>query len=170
MVPCFSNTSQAFPMMNELSVIVSEFYKCDCQDMFFDYLCPELNLDGVVYFYQNVITTTVQAIERHFEPAEQALKKVSNLQSLDGPIMNVLKKTYQSNWKSIHAQCLPNSANEQTMQRVQSVLSIADDSQAVNDAIVEFVQKVGEVAFQTVVCEPQLVFDIKRIGEKVQFN
>jgi hypothetical protein len=30
MVPCFSNTSQAFPMLNELSCMVSEFYKVDC--------------------------------------------------------------------------------------------------------------------------------------------
>lgn len=51
MVPCFSNTSSAFPMQNELANIVSEFYKCDCQDVFFDLLCPELNLEGVVYFF-----------------------------------------------------------------------------------------------------------------------
>ena len=30
MVPCFSNTSSAFPMQNEMANIVSEFYKCDC--------------------------------------------------------------------------------------------------------------------------------------------
>mmetsp|Transcript_9950 Transcript_9950/g.9835 ORF Transcript_9950/g.9835 Transcript_9950/m.9835 type:complete len:110 (+) Transcript_9950:236-565(+) len=30
MVPCSSNTSSAFPMLNELQNIVSEFYKCDC--------------------------------------------------------------------------------------------------------------------------------------------
>ena len=46
-----SNTSQSFPMFNELANVVSELYKCDCADVFFDLLCPELNLDGVVYFY-----------------------------------------------------------------------------------------------------------------------
>jgi FtsZ-binding cell division protein ZapB len=30
MVPCFSNTSSAFPMQNEMSNIVAKFYKCDC--------------------------------------------------------------------------------------------------------------------------------------------
>ena len=51
MVPCFSNTSSAFPMQNKLSSLVSDFYKCDSQDVFFDLLCPELNLDGVVFFF-----------------------------------------------------------------------------------------------------------------------
>lgn len=54
MVPCMSNTSQSFPMFNELTHIVSDLYKCESQDVFFDLLCPELNLDGVVFFFQNV--------------------------------------------------------------------------------------------------------------------
>jgi len=55
MVPCFSNTSGGFPMLNELQAIVSEFYKVDCQDVFFDVLSLELNLEGVIYFFQNVV-------------------------------------------------------------------------------------------------------------------
>jgi FtsZ-binding cell division protein ZapB len=66
MVPCFSNTSSAFPMQNEMANIISEFYKCDCQDVFFDLLCPELNLDGVIYFFQNTIPVVIEVIEKHF--------------------------------------------------------------------------------------------------------
>jgi len=62
MVPCFSNTSSQFPMLNELSNIVSEFYKCDCQDAFFDLLCPELNLDGVVFYFKSVLAPLAEAI------------------------------------------------------------------------------------------------------------
>jgi hypothetical protein len=51
MVPSFSNTSGSFPMINELQHIVSEFYKVDCQDVFFDVLSLELNLEGVIYFF-----------------------------------------------------------------------------------------------------------------------
>ena len=94
MVPCASNTSQAFPMYNELNNQVSEFYKCDCQDVFFDLLCPELNLDGVVYFYKNLFPAVVQAIEKHFEPIEKVLAAVSCTNALDGPVTNVLRKTY----------------------------------------------------------------------------
>lgn len=55
MVPSFSNTSGSFPMINELQHIVSEFYKVECQDVFFDVLSLELNLEGVIYFFQNII-------------------------------------------------------------------------------------------------------------------
>lgn len=102
MVPCFSNTSSAFPMQNEMASLVGEFYKCDCQDVFFDLLCPELNLEGVVYFFQHSLTPVVEAIEKYFHPVEATLKKVSLLHSFDGPITNVLRKTYQSNWRAIH--------------------------------------------------------------------
>ena len=54
MIPGFSNnTSSSFPMLNELQNKLSEFYKCDCQDIFFDLLSPELNMEGIVYFYKN---------------------------------------------------------------------------------------------------------------------
>lgn len=42
-------------MYNELVNTVGDFYKCDSQDIFFDILSSELNLDGVVYFYQNTL-------------------------------------------------------------------------------------------------------------------
>jgi len=94
MVPCLSNTSSNFPMFNELQNLVSEFYKCDCQDVFFDLLCPELNLDGVVFFFQHTLPPVVEAIERHFSPVDAVLKKVGQLDSTEGPINNVLRKTY----------------------------------------------------------------------------
>jgi hypothetical protein len=56
------------------------------------------------------------------------------------------------------------------MKKVQSVLSIADAALHVNNSIVAFVKKLGEVAFQMLVSDPPMVFDSKRIGEKVQFN
>lgn len=149
MVPCFSNTSSAFPMQNEMANLVSEFYKCDCQDVFFDLLCPELNLDGVVYFFQHSLTPIVEAIERHFSPVEQTLKKVSLLPQplAEGPIVNVLRKTYQSNWKAIHGQCLPASTCEALMKKIQGILSIADEAPHVNSGIVTFLKTLGEVAF-----------------------
>ena len=94
MVPCMSNTSQSFPMFNELTNACSEMYKCDCQDVFFDLLCPELNLEGVVFFYQNIFSPLVDAIQKHFAPAEQVLLQVSCLPQLDAPVESVLRKSY----------------------------------------------------------------------------
>jgi hypothetical protein len=81
-------------MFNELTNIVSQFYKCDCQDIFFDVLSSELNLDGVVYFYSNSLPLIIQAIEKHFWPVEHSLKEASGSQKLDLSISNVLRKKY----------------------------------------------------------------------------
>lgn len=88
-------------MMNELSNSVSEFYKCDCQDVFFDVLSAELNLEGVVYFFQNTVGIIVKHIETHFWPVESSLLEASASSKLDLSISNVLRKKYQSNWRKI---------------------------------------------------------------------
>ena len=56
------------------------------------------------------------------------------------------------------------------MRKVQGVLSISDEAPNVNQGIVTFLMKLGEVAFQMMISDPPIVFDLKRIGEKVQFN
>ena len=56
------------------------------------------------------------------------------------------------------------------MQKIQTVLSIGDEAKRVNDAIVDFIKKIGEVAFQMLVSDPPIVFDLQTIGERVQFN
>lgn len=56
------------------------------------------------------------------------------------------------------------------MRKIQGVLSIADEAPNINQGIVTFLKKLGEVAFQMMISDPPIVFDLKRIGEKVQFN
>lgn len=94
MVPGFSNTSNSFPMYNELINKASEFIKCDCQDTFFDLLCPELNMDGIVYFFTNTFKPISDIIGQYFTPVLLALKKTLQIDDLEGPIMNVLRKSY----------------------------------------------------------------------------
>jgi len=40
MVAGFNNTTSSFPMTNELTTKISEFYKYECLDTFFDLLGP----------------------------------------------------------------------------------------------------------------------------------
>jgi hypothetical protein len=61
-------TGSSFPLSNEMINEVSEYYKCDCQDAFFDLLCPELNLEGVVYFYKHIYGPIVKHLANYFEP------------------------------------------------------------------------------------------------------
>ena len=93
-------------MFNELTNKVSEYYKCDCQDVFFDILSTELNLEGVVYFYQNSIPPVIEQLEKYFWPIEQSIRNATCSNKLDLSISNVLRKKYQSNWKEILTQAI----------------------------------------------------------------
>lgn len=107
MIPGFANTSSSFPMFNELINEISEIYKYDCEDIFFDMLCPELNMKGIILFFYTSFHRLVEMVNNYFAPCETLLKKTSGLTTLDGPIMNVLRKSYQSTYKSISKQCFP---------------------------------------------------------------
>lgn len=74
--------------------------------MFFDLLCPELNIDGVVFFFEHLFQPIVAATLRHFAPAEQMIKTVACTGSLDSHVTSVLRKTYQSHWRSILNACI----------------------------------------------------------------
>ena len=133
MVPGFSNnTSSQFPMLNELQNQISEFLKCDCQDAFFDLLCPELNHDGIVFFFRTAMPKIIAHIEAYFTPAEAALKKVLCQDSITGPITNVLKKSYQSNYKNIYKQCFSDKQISDIMKSVQHSLKLGDEAESVN--------------------------------------
>lgn len=84
MLPGFSNTGSSFPLFTELLNEVSEFLKCDCQDAFFDLLCPELNLEGVVYFFRKVFEPVLQQIQNYFDPLYATLESSMWLDSVEG--------------------------------------------------------------------------------------
>jgi len=66
MVTGFSNTGSTFPMVTELIGQVAEFYKCECFDMFFDVLCPELNLKGIIFYYRHSLEKVRGIVEQYF--------------------------------------------------------------------------------------------------------
>lgn len=76
MVPGFANTGSTFPMCNELINQVAEFYKCECFDMFFDVLCPELNLKGIIFYFKVSLERIHNVIDAHFGPTFHAIKYV----------------------------------------------------------------------------------------------
>ena len=120
-------------MFNELINTIGEFYKCDCQDVFFDILSQELNLEGVVYFYQHTITPVIDQIEQHFWPVEASIRQATCSKKLDLSISNVLRKKYQSNWRDILSQAINKTFCENLMRKIQSVLAIADnDNEEIN--------------------------------------
>lgn len=56
-------------MSNELSSKISEFYKYDCLDKFFDLLGPEeLTLKGIIYFYMHTFQLSSSIVDEYFNP------------------------------------------------------------------------------------------------------
>jgi hypothetical protein len=171
MIPGFgSNTSGSFPMLNELQNKLSEFFKCDCQDIFFDLLSPELNIDGIVFFFKNSLERVQQLILTYFEPMENNLKKTLIIDNLWTPIDNVLKKSIQSNWKKIFAQITQEGSFNSIVRYIQANLKLLDEDIKADKIILEFLKKACEMSFFCHVSEPQITIDISTIGQNVLFN
>jgi hypothetical protein len=171
MIPGFSNnTSSSFPMLNELQNKLSEFLKCDCQDIFFDLLSPELNMDGIVYFFSNSFVKVHEVITIYFEPVEKALKKTLCIDELWSTIDNVLRKSYQSNWKKVFNQLCSEQLLKQIMMFIQNALKLRDEDPSADKIILDFLRKLCEIMFYCHISDPPIFIDYNTIGQKVSFN
>lgn len=90
--------------------------------------------------------------------------QVSCMTVLEGPVVSVLRKTYQSNWRKIFKQCLSEDFIKGVATKIQETLSICDGDDEATDNIKDFANKVGEVAFQMFICDPPLCMDMSSIG------
>lgn len=78
MVSGFANTSLAFPMANELANQIAEFYKCECFDIFFDVLSQELNMKGIIFFFQTSMRQIDRMINDYFQPLFAKIAEVTH--------------------------------------------------------------------------------------------
>jgi len=171
MIPGFSsNTSSSFPMINELQNRLSEFFKCDCQDIFFDLLSPELNMEGIIFFYKNAFTKILDMIRNYFEPLENLMKKTICIEVLWTPIDNVLRKSFQANWRNIYTQMSLEPNYYSIMQYIQNNLKLQDENPQANKIIVDFLKKTSEIFFCCYISDPQIHIDLSCIGQKAAFN
>lgn len=170
MVPGYHNVSASFPMLNELTDICSQFYKCDCQDVFFEVLGPELSMEGIVYYFRTAFSRISDLVKAYFIPAEESVKKAIGIDTLEGPIMNVLRKSYQNSWKKIYQQCIQNQALQKVVEDIQRVLRLGDNSAATNTQIFSFMQKLSELLFAFSIHDPPVKCAWENIGQQVEFS
>lgn len=171
MIPGFSsNTSSSFPMLNELQNKLSQFYKCDCQDIFFDLLCPELNMEGLIFFFKESFTKIQSNINSYFDPLSLLIKKTICIDEIWSSIDNVLRKSYQSNWKKILGQIFNDNMYHTIMLYIQNNLKLQEEDSSANSQIIEFLKCSSVSLFFCYISDPCLQIDIKTIGETVHFN
>jgi hypothetical protein len=170
MIPGFSNTSSSFPMFNELHQKINDYYKCICQDIFLDLLAPELNMEGIIYFYKTSFFKVDEILKNYFTPAENILKKTICINEIWSPIDNVLRKSYQANWKTIFSTINTDSVHHKNMLHLQHSLRLSEEEPQANIIIVDFLKKTLEIFFLCYISDPVIIFDLNTIGERILFS
>ena len=163
MVPGLQNVSASFPVLTELSASTEQFYKCDCQDLFFETLSPELTIEGIIFFFKTVFVGVQEQVGVYFAPVERELKRTCALDTLEGPIMNVLRKSCQATWKKLHPRSTQSSP---LVRQIQGTLKLSEPDATFS----RFVEKLGEMYFCYYVSDPPVSSETSHIGDKVEFN
>ena len=109
-------------------------------------------------------------IKNYFDPLENLMKKTICIDFLWTPIDNVLRKSFQSNWKIIYSQMSLEQNYYSIMQFVQNNLKLQDENPQANKIIVEFLKKVSEIFFCCFISDPQIFIDLNSIGYRCGFN
>ena len=163
MVPGLQNISASFPVLTELVAATEQFYKCDCQDFFFETLSPELTIEGIVFFFKTVFASAQEQVAAYFTPVEKELRRTCSLDTLEGPIMNVLRKSCQATWKKLHPRSLQSAP---VVRQIQQTLKLTEPESTLS----RFVEKLGEIYFCYYVSDPPITSEVSHIGNKVEFN
>ena len=161
-----SNTSNSFPMLTELQIKINDYIKLLCQDIFFDILQPNLNLEGVIFFFKNIFIKISEITFNYFSPIENIIKQTLFIDFLYEPIDNVLRKAYQSNWKMYFNEYQKMINYKNIIIEINKKLNLNSN----NKIIKEFLEETSKIFFLCYICDPQIIININQIGKEVRFN
>ena len=174
MIPGFaSNTSNSFPMLTELHNKINDYIKLSCQDIFFDLLQPNLNMKGVVDFYKNIFIKITDYVEKYFNPVEKAINNTLFIDQIYEPIDNVLRKSYQFNWKYFYDEIKKSINYNEIIIEINNKLNLDLDDNNDNEEwtmIKDFIFKTYEIIFFCYISDPIVTIDISQIGKEVKYN
>lgn len=171
MIPGFtSNTSNSFPMLTEMQNMIADYIKITCQDIFFDLLQPMFNIDKIVEFFSTIIHYFESKVESHFAPAEKKIKLMLKIDKLWDPIENVLRKSYQYNWRSIYSKLETPELYSKKLQDIIQKFNIDRNNESSCRMIYDFLKKTFEIEFLCYIYDPHIIIDRKQIGDEVYYN
>ena len=173
MIPGFSsNTSNSFPMLTELHNKISDYIKISCEDIFFDLLQPNLNMKGVVDFFKIIFLKLSDIVEKYFSPIEKAINNTLFIDQIYEPIDNVLRKSYQFNWKNFYEDLKKGiNCNEiiTEMNKKLKFENLKENGEEWN-MIKDFIIKTYEIIYFCYISDPIVSIDISQIGKEVKYN
>ena len=166
-----SNTSNSFPMLTELQIKINDYIKLLCQDIFFDILQPNLNLEGVIFFFKNIFIKISEITFNYFSPIENIIKETLFIDFLYEPIDNVLRKAYQANWKSYYNEYQRGINYKILINEINKELQLnSDKKSSIYNMIKEFIEKTSEICFLCYISDPIINISINQIGKEVKYN
>ena len=165
-----SNTSNSFPMLTELQIKINDYIKLLCQDIFFDLLQPNLNLEGVIFFFKTIFIRISDITINYFSPIEKLIKETLFIDYLYEPIDNVLRKAYQSNWKFYYNEYQKMINYKNIIVEINKELELNLENKTNFKMVKEFLEETSKIFFLCYICDPQIKININQIGKEVKFN
>ena len=153
-------------MLTELQIKINDYIKLLCQDIFFDVLQPNLNLEGVIFFFKTIFIKISEITFNYFSPIENIIKQTLFIDFLYEPIDNVLRKAYQSNWKIYFNEYQKMINYKNIIIEINKKLNLNSN----NKIIKEFLEETSKIFFLCYICDPQIIININQIGKEVRFN
>jgi hypothetical protein len=173
MIPGFSsNTSNSFPMLTELHNKISDYIKISCEDIFFDLLQPNLNMKGVVEFFRTIFLKVSDVVEKYFNPIEKTINNALFIDQIYEPIDNVLRKSYQFNWKYFFEDTKKNINYNDIITDICKKLKLdfIEEKGEEWNMMKDFILKTYEIIFYCYISDPIISIDIPQIGKEVKYN
>ena len=173
MIPGFSsNTSNSFPMLTELHNKISDYIKISCEDIFFDLLQPNLNMKGVVEFFRTIFLKVSDVVEKYFNPIEKTINNALFIEQIYEPIDNVLRKSYQFNWKYFFEDTKKNINYNDIIADICKKLKLdfIEEKGEEWNMMKDFILKTYEIIFYCYISDPIISIDISQIGKEVKYN
>ena len=173
MIPGFSsNTSNSFPMLTELHNKISDYIKISCEDIFFDLLQPNLNMKGVVEFFRTIFLKVSDVVEKYFNPIEKTINNALFIDQIYEPIDNVLRKSYQFNWKYFFEDTKKNINYNDIINDIckRLKLDFIEEKGEEWNMMKDFILKTYEIIFYCYISDPIISIDISQIGKEVKYN
>lgn len=161
MVQGFTNVNSSFPIQTELAQSIDRLYKCECLDIYFDYFADLDNIETVTHFFISVFSIANSTVNSHFMAVEERIRRTTLLSSLEGPVMNTLRKAYQPQWEHIYSQI----KGKVSFTALSSALDIQFDK-----SLKGFFLQLVKLFVFCYTTDPPLCLRVQQIGEEVQFN
>lgn len=167
------NIKRPFPSFEELCKNILNYCEDTCPKFFLEYLKPEFEFTGIVYFFKNVLSYSQKQIEKHFSGLNSIMKNtLQNPPNLE-PLECVLNKSYQANWENILNKLLEENFCEYVATKIQGTLDISGGKNGKKEVIrniMKFINETITLLFQCYLSNPSVIVEIGRIGKTPKFN